>query len=282
MFDFGEGDQLRPGVLIPVFQPQGGDPSAVLFLRALGEGRGVGRFARVRVSWFTGRGTLRALFTLSSRNPSPPSILINTVGVSFPVLDLIVGGGFGSFGFFPFFGWFRNHLLKETKHGIQGIAMVKTRFEGVDQSTHDIVGLFSLFGPALGSSSTSSPTLNREVFYPLNFLTGEPFIGLRVSKIVRIFSDVDMIFSLLTHNELILARMKSALVIQNTSLVAYEHARVFFARSSYIPAFPGSKGEVRNLGPVETSFNYAGIPTSFAPRTPKLQHSETGHEINTP
>ena len=94
LFDFGEGDQLRPGILIPVFQPQGGDPSAVLFLRALGEGRGVGRFARFRVSRPTGRGTLRALFTLSCRNPSPPTILINTVGVSFPVLDVIVGGGF--------------------------------------------------------------------------------------------------------------------------------------------------------------------------------------------
>jgi hypothetical protein len=100
-------------------------------------------------------------------------------------------------------------LLKETKHGIQGIAMVKTRFEGVDQSTHDIVGLFSLLGPALGSSSASRTTLNREVFYPLNFLTGEPF-GLRVIKIVRIFSDVDVIFPLLPHNEPILARMKSA------------------------------------------------------------------------
>ena len=102
LFDFGEGDQLRPGVLIPVFQMQGGDPSAVPFLRALGEGRGVGRFARVRVGWFTGRGTLGTLFALSSRNPSPPSILINTVGVSFPVLDLIVGGGF-VFLFFSFF-----------------------------------------------------------------------------------------------------------------------------------------------------------------------------------
>ena len=160
--------------------------------------------------------------------------------------------------------------------------MVKTRFEGVDQSTHDIVGLFSLLGPALGSSSASSATLNREVFYPLNFLTGEPFLGLRVIKIVRVFSDVDVIFPLLPHNEPILARMKSALVIQNTSLVTCEHARVFFARSSYIPAFPGSKGEVRNLGPGEASFNYAGIPTSFAPRTPQLQHSETSYEINAP
>jgi hypothetical protein len=174
-----------------------------------------------------------------------------------------------------------NHLLKETKHGIQGIAMVKTRFEGVDQSTHDIVGLFSLLGPALGSSSASSATLNREVFYPLNFLTGEP-VGLRVIKIVRIFSDVDVIFPLLPHNEPILARMKSALVIQNASLVTCEHARVFFSRSSYIPAFPGSKGEGRNLGPGEASFNYAGIPTSLAPRTPKLQHRETSYEINTP
>ena len=79
--------------------------------------------------------------------------------------------------------------------------MVKTRFEGVNQSTHDIVGLFSLLGPALGSSSASSATLNREVFYPLNFLTGEPFLGLRVIKIVRVFSDVDVIFPLLPHNE---------------------------------------------------------------------------------
>jgi hypothetical protein len=144
--------------------------------------------------------------------------------------------------------------------------------------------LHALFGPAW-QQQHQPPHLERGGFDPLNFLTGEPIIRPRLVKIVRIVSIVDLILSLLSHNEMlepILARMKSALVRQNTSLVAYEHARVFFARSSYIPAFPGSKGEVRNLGPVETSFNYAGIPTSFAPRTPKLQHSETGHEINTP
>ena len=129
----------------------------------LGEGRGsVGLRAS---AWAGLRARNLGNLVRLSRNPSPPSILINTVGYPFQNLISLLRVVL-VFGFFPFFGWFRNHFLKETKHGIQWIAMVKTRFEGVDQSTYDIVGLFSLLGPVLGSSSVSSATLNREVFYP--------------------------------------------------------------------------------------------------------------------
>jgi hypothetical protein len=113
--------------------------------------------------------------------------------------------------------------------------------------------LHALFGPAW-QQQHQPPHLERGGFDPLNFLTGEPIIRPRLVKIVRIVSIVDLILSLLSHNEMlepILARMKSALVRQNTSLVACEQARVFFAYSSYISSFPGSKGGAGYLGPGE-------------------------------
>ena len=173
--------------------------------------------------------------------------------------------------------------MKQSKHRIQRIAVVETRFKGTNQSTHDVVVLIALFGPTLGSSSTSSPAMDGEIFYPLNFLTGEPFLNKRLVKIAETVSGFikkKFLFSLETL-EPILARIKLALGVQKVTLLARRQACVFFAHSSNKPAFP-DKGFASNLDPGETFPNYADVPTPFASRTPKLQHSETSHEINTP
>ena len=67
--------------------------------------------------------------------------------------------------FFLFFGRFRNHMLRETKHGIQGIALVKTPL------------LVCMRCLALLGSSTSRPTLNGEIlihwiFWLVNLSSG--------------------------------------------------------------------------------------------------------------